>query len=186
MKEIDMRFKKEIFQDFVDKKFEKYKHDPFVFTSSVHGMVGIYINNKVYEINNEQESVDYYGNIDDYAVFKFFETTDDKIESLLKDVQQITTKIEKRIKKIVLVNENQQTFENHIQTYNVWLTRAIILEFEDNKEVMFQKDITPFSEEIDIKKGYELIKEIPSEDAFLENWKENIEPKSSREIIIIE
>lgn len=186
MKEIDMRFKKEIFEEFINKKFEKYKHDPFVFTSSVHGTVGIYINNNVYEINNEQEAVDYYGNTDDYAVFKFIKTTDDKIKSLLKNVEQITTKIEKRIKKIILVNENQQTFENGIQTYNVWLTRAIIFVFEDSKEIMFQKDITPFSEEIDIKKGYELIKEIPSEEAFLEDWKENIEPRSSREINIIE
>lgn len=186
MKELDMRLSQNIFSNFINKKMEKYKCDPFVYTSSVHGMVGLYIDGKIYEINNEQESVDYFGVTDDYAVFKFHETTDDKVKSLLKDVEQITTKIDKKIKKIVLVNENQQIFENEVQTYNVWLTRAIIFFFEDGKELMFQKDITPFSEEIDIRKGYELIKEIPSEDAFLEDWDEKIMPKSSREIIILE
>ena len=186
MKELDMRFNQNVFSNFINKKMIKYKCDPFIYTSSVHGIVGIYIDNQIYEINNKQESVDYFGVTDDYAVFRFHETTEEKVKSLLKDIDQITTKIDKKIKKIVLVNENQQTFENGIQLYNIWLTRAIIFFFDDGKELMFQKDITPFSEEIDIKKGYNLIKEIPSEDAFLEDWEDDITPKSSREIITLE
>ena len=186
MKELDMRFNQNIFSSFINKKMKKYKCDPFVYTSSVHGMVGLYIDDKIYEINNEQESVDYFGVTDDYAVFKFHETTDDNVKSLLKGVEQITTKIDKKIKKIVLVNENQQMFENEIQIYNVWLTRAIIFFFEDGKELMFQKDITPFSEEIDIRKGYELIKEIPSQATFLEGWNKGVTPKCNREIITLD
>ena len=181
----DMRLDVDTFKSFIGKDFKKYKHDPLIYTPTSYGIVGLYIDKEVYEINNEQEVVDYFGTNDEYAVLKFRRTTDEMIKSLLKNVEQITTKIEKKIKKIFLVNENQQTYENGIQTYNVWLTRAVIFIFDDDKELMFQKDITPFSEEIVIKKGYDLLKEIPSEDAFLDGWGDNIEPKSSRELITL-
>ena len=32
------------------------------------------------------------------------------------------------IKKITIINENQQLFENGTQTYNVWLTRGVIFD----------------------------------------------------------
>ena len=186
MKTFDMRFSKDVISTFINKEMKKYKCNQFVYTSSVHGIVGIYIDDKIYEINNEQDSVDYFGNIDDYAVFKFEETSDKDVKSLLKDVELITTKINKIIKKIILVNEDQQLFVNKLQTYDVWLTRAIIFVFEDGKELMFQKDIVPFSEEIDIRTGYQLLEEIPSEKAFLEGWEDAFSPKCIREIITLE
>ena len=40
--------------------------------------------------------------------------------------------------------------------YEVWLTRAIIFEV-GGREISFEKDTVPFSEEITIQRGYNLI-----------------------------
>lgn len=66
----------------------------------------------------------------------------------------------------------------------MWLTRCIIFHFLDH-EISFEKDNIPFSEEIIIRKGYELKKQLSDEKDFLEGWDCEITPKCSREYIII-
>lgn len=175
MKTIDMRFNLDVIKDLLGKCFKKYKSDAFDFTNSVTRTLGVYIDDLVYEFRNEQESVDYFGVTDDYAVFKMIKTTDNDIRSFFLDTEQINTPINEQISKIIVVNENQKT-------YNVWLTRAFIFHLKD-REVCFEKDTVPFSEEIIIRRGYSLLNEIDGTEHFLDDWDDDITPKCSREII---
>ncbi len=68
--------------------------------------------------------------------------------------------------------------------YEVWLTRAIIFEV-GGREISFEKDTVPFSEEITIQKGYKLIDKIPDNDDFLEEWDEEYSPAYKREVVIV-
>ena len=90
------------------------------------------------------------------------------------------------IKKITVVNEHQQLFNQGIQTYDVYVTRAIIFEMEDGGEISFEKDIW-FSEEINIRRGHDLIDKLSSTDSFAENWEgiEGYDTKCDRESIIM-
>lgn len=147
MKNIDIRFNPNIFKKMIGKTFEKYRCDEFTFNNSVTGVIGIFIDGKVYEFRNEQKSVDYFGEQDDYAVFEVSECFESAIKSFFDDTEQIDTPVNQTIKKIALINENQQIFERDTLIYNVWLTRGVIFDLGD-REIAFKKDPCPFSEEI--------------------------------------
>lgn len=185
MKNIDMRFEQEFIRKWIGQIFVKYKCDPFVYTNSVTSVVGLYIGKNVFKLNNTQTTVDYFGTTDDCGVFTINESEDSAIRSLFDNVEQIDMPISEKIKKITLVNENQRIYENGEQTYNVWLTRGIIFHFEE-RELSFEKDNVPFSEEIIIQKGYGLINKFSDEKDFLEGWEDGKTPACSREILIIE
>ncbi len=53
MKTIDMRFDSNIFKQMIGKIFDKYRSDEFIFNNSVTGIIGIFIDEKVYEFRNE-------------------------------------------------------------------------------------------------------------------------------------
>lgn len=143
-----------------------------------------YIDDLVYEFRNEQESVNYFGVTDDYAVFKMINSTDSNVQSFFLDTEQINTPIKEKISKIIVVNENQKLYKNGIQTYDVWLTRGIIF-CMDEREVSFKKDMVPFSEEIYINKGYKLIDAFEDNNDFCDDWdeQEGYHGECSREII---
>ncbi len=92
-----MRFDQSLLKTLVGKKFLKYRNAPFLFTNSVTGIVGLYIGNRIFELRNEQEAVDYFGYIDDYAVLKLKEYASDKIQSFYVNVTQIDTYIDKNV-----------------------------------------------------------------------------------------
>ncbi len=50
----------------------------------------------------------------------------------------------------------------------------------------FEKDTVPFSEEITIQRGYNLIDEISDNDDFLEMWEEEYSPSYKREVVVVE
>ncbi len=60
-------------------------------------------------------------------------------------------------------------------TYDIYLTRAIVFK-TSSKEILFEKSIVPFSDEIDIYKGDNAISHIEDCNDFLEGWDEGIEP----------
>lgn len=182
MKTIDMRFDSKKIKGLVNETFNKYMCDAFDFTNSVTQIVGIYIGDDVYSLTNIQETVDYFGNTDDIAIYKFTETANGNITSAFKNSEMITTPVHGKIEKIHLINENQQIFRNEKQLYNVWLTRGIIF-FVNGREISFEKDNIPFSEEIIIQRGYNLIDKFSDKDEFLTSWNDGIIPKCSREII---
>lgn len=185
MKTIDMRFDSTVFEQMIGKTFHKYRSDEFVFNNSVTGTVGIFVDEKVYKFRNEQKTVDYFGEQDDYAVFEISTSSENEIKSFFDNTKQIDTPINQIIKKITIINENQQLFKNGIQAYNVWLTRGVIFDLGD-REVAFKKDTCPFSEEIEIYRGYDLISKFPQNNDFLEGWGNGEIPKTENQTIPIE
>ena len=182
MKTIDMRFDSNLIQSWIGKSFVKYKCDAFEFTNSVTQIVGLYIGDEVYAFTNVQEAVDYFGTTDDMAVAKLSTTEDSMIKSAFKDVEMISTPVGEVISSVKIVNEQQTMAINGEPAYEVWLTRAIIFEV-GGREISFEKDTVPFSEEITIQKGYDLLEKISDNDDFLEEWDEEYSPEYKREVL---
>lgn len=180
-----MRFDQNTLKKWIGKNFVKYKCDPFAYTNSVTAIAGIFIDKEVYKLTNIQTTIDYFGVNDDCGVFTLEQTESNEIKSLFDNVEQVEIPVSEIIQKITVVNENQQIYKNQEQTYDVWLTRCIIFRFSD-REISFEKDNIPFSEEIIIRRGYELVKQLSSEKDFLEGWDDEITPQCSREYIEIE
>ena len=185
MKKLDMRFDEITFKNFIGQTFHKYRCDPIVYTSSVTQIVGLYIGDEVYKMPNVQEPVDYYGNMDDVAICRFIKAKVADIHSALEGVAQIDTPINGCIEKVVLVNENQQVFENGTQTYDVWLTRGVIF-MVDGREISFEKQNWPYSEEINIERGYNLIDKFGDVRDFSEDWDPGIKAVAVRENVVLQ
>lgn len=187
MKTIDIRFNEKtmsLLNQFLGKKFEKYKCNPFDFSPTVYGIVGIFVDGLIYKLTNFCDVLDYYGKNEDVAVFKFETSEEKEIKSCIVDEEMIETPINSTIQKIHIINENQKLFYHSEQTYNVWVTRGIIFFLEDNREISFEKNIW-FSEDISIQRGYNLIEKFEPTDIFVEGWEEceGYTSSCSREII---
>ncbi len=187
MKNIDVRFSSaemaEI-QDMVGKRMIKYKCDPFEFSTSVYGIVGICLENASYAFTNTTEVADYFGDNEDVAMFKMKRMPFDLITSLIQGQKMIETPVESVISETLVVNEHQKLFEDEVQIYDVQLTRGIIFRFDDGHELSFEKNIW-FSEDISVEKGYNLIERFTPPDEFVEGWSGNYRGECSREIIVI-
>ena len=177
-----MRFDLSLINRWIGKKFNKYKCDTFEFTNSVTQIVGLYIEDEVYSLTNIQEPVDYFGMNDDISVFKLKESEDSSVKSAFKEAEMISTPINGEITSIKVVNELQKMTIDDMPKYEVWFTRAIIFE-AGGREIAFEKSIVPFSEEIIIRRGYNLIDGLESNESFLEDWDDKYSPEYSREII---
>ena len=174
MKQIDVRFTENMvnmLQSMIGKEFRKIKCDPFDYSPLVYGLVGLYIDERVFKLDNYIEAQDFFGTLEDVAMFKLHASEDSEIHSCGENVQMIEVPIMTRIVSIRVVEENQRLFVNNKQTYNVWLTRGVIFELEDEREVSFEKSIW-FSEFIDVQRGYNLIDRFQPTDSFLEEWNE--------------
>ena len=181
----DMRLNEEIFKNMIGHRFVKYKCDAFVYTNSVTGIVGIYLDDGIYKIKNEQESIQYFDSIDDVAVWNINKVENSDIQSYFDNTQQIDNPVDEIIKKITLVNEHQTIEINHIK-YELLVTRSIIFHLE-TKDIYFEKDHVSFSEEIEIKRGHDLINEYPkNNDYFLEEWTEGIVPTIKTDFVSIQ
>ena len=53
--------------------------------------------------------------------------------------------------------------------------------FVDGREISFEKDNVPFSEEIIIQRGYDLIEKLSDEKEFLTSWSESFVPECTRD-----
>lgn len=159
-------------QELIGKQFEYYKQDQFLFTNDVYGIVGICIEKALYVLTNFVEIRDYFGSNEDVGVFRFSSAEDGDIHSYVQGKEMIKMPVNAKIKKITVVNEHQQLFQNGIQTYDVELTRGIVFELDDGLEISFEKDIW-LSEDITIKKGYNLIEEFSPTDT--DGWDEGYE-----------
>ena len=166
----DFRLSESHFKPFIGKCFRKYRCDSFDYTNSVTGVVGIYINDKTFELRNEQESIQYFDSIDDIALWSIKEVNENDIRSFFD--------------KITLVNEHQKVKISD-DIYELWITRAIIFHLE-TKDIYFEKDNTAFSEEIEIKRGHDLVNEFPKKnDFFLNQWINGITPSVETEFVLI-
>lgn len=182
MKVIDMRFHLADIKSLVGKKFERYTCDPFLFSNSVTQNIGLFIDADVFILKNEQKEVDYFGEAEEMAVFQLLPAQERDVKSAFIDTEQIRTVVNQKITRIQLINEEQRVSDHEKILYDVFLTRGIIFFLED-REISFEKDQVPFSEEIFIQKGDHLISTFSDPERFKEDWEDAFTPECFREIL---
>ncbi len=180
---IDKRFKADemnILQQLVGMKIISFKHDEFHFINSSSQVVGIETACGMVYLYSLTEPLDYYGSIEDVAIWQI---THEQYKFVGKK-KFISSPINEKIKEICIVQENQRLFENNEQIYDVWVTRGIIFDFGDY-QYSLEKPIW-FSEDIYIRKGYDLINKFSSVNNFInDDWTDGCTAECSREIIHI-
>ncbi len=82
-------------------------------TNSVYQIVGLYIDDKVFSLENKFQPHDYFGTTEDIAVFNLNKTVDADIRSGLREVEMSDNLINKGIATICIVNENKKFTCNH-------------------------------------------------------------------------
>lgn len=185
MKKINLQFDVEsmkTIKNMIGKTMLKYKCDPFEFSTSVYGIIGIELEDSSYAFTNTVTAMDYYGKKEDVAVFKMENMSFKAIKSMIQNQNMLETPVNSIIADVLVVNEEQQLFENNLQTYEVLITRGIIFIFKDKHELSFEKDIW-FSEDITVEKGYNLIQRFTPTTEFEKSWSGNYKGKCFRKII---
>ena len=177
-----MRFNISNIQRLVGKKFKRYTCDPFLFSNSVTQNIGLFIDADVFILKNEQKEVDYFGEAEEMAVFQLLPAQERDVKSAFIDTEQIRTVVNQKITRIQLINEEQRVSDHEKILYDVFLTRGIIFFLED-REISFEKDQVPFSEEIFIQKGDHLISTFNDPERFKEDWEDAFTPECFREIL---
>lgn len=172
MKCIDVRFDSDMIhmlEKMVGKVFEKYKCDLFLYSGRSYGLVGLYVDGTVSKLLNTLETQDYYGDVEDVAMFTIQPAVDSDIKSPFIDGKMVEIPIMTAIQRIQLIEEHQKLFYNGDQVYDVWLTRGVIFELEDGREISFEKSVW-FSEIIETNRGYHLLEKFSPVEEFIENW----------------
>lgn len=188
MKQIDVRFSEQEMidlQGMIGKRMFKYKCDPFIFSTAVYGIIGIQLENAEYAFTNLVAVMDYYGGLEDVALFKLRRVPFDNIRSFFQGKVMVETPVDSVIRSIKVVNERQRLYEDDILTYEVFVTRGVIFIFEDGHELAIEKDIW-FSEDMIVDKGYNLIDNFTPVSEFEENWHNEFVGKCDREIITLQ
>lgn len=75
MKIIDVSFKLDFIKSLIGQKFLQYRCSPFLVRNSVMSIVDLYINDQKYNLVNFEQAADYFGELDDVAIFEFKEKT---------------------------------------------------------------------------------------------------------------
>ena len=171
LKQYDFRFDSKLIHSFIGKTLTKYKHSKIMNTSSVTGILGFEINDSVFELTNDYESIDYFGLDNEATIFRIANSKWCDVESMINnDVNQNC--INEKIQKILLVNDHTiLKIDQHVE-YDMWDTKAIIFYFE-NYELCFAKQDCWFSQEIEIYKGYNLWEKISDGKDILNDFDDN-------------
>jgi hypothetical protein len=178
----DYRFDQNLFKSFIGKTFNKYKHERFLFTNTVTLYLGFMIDNISYEISNDYEAVDFLDLDGEATICRINQKPWPEI--LSNDDKVIETEIEKTIKSITIINDNFISKSYGKINYDWWETRAIIFNFGE-LEVSFEKTDCPFSMEIEVNKGYDLINKVEDGKFIISDFEQSDEQtiEVNREII---
>ena len=184
MVSIDVRLKNEdiqILQAVVGKTLNRIEHDEFVFTNTSSQAVRFVSGGDLFYLYSFTEPLDYYGAEEDVAVW----SVEKKEYPLIADKSFVTTPVQEKIVAVRIVQEHQMLFENAQQTYDVWVTRGIIIDFGGH-ELAFEKPVW-FSEDIVIRKGYDLLEKFQSVEEICKagKWKEGVTMECSREVMTL-
>lgn len=185
MKKYDFRIDSDRVKNLKNKMFNKYKHAEFEYTNTVTLYVGLMIDDVSYEICNDYEQLDYFGWDNEATVCRIKQkpwelilnnSTSEIVETNINDV----------IKEIIIVNDHYLSFNNGIQNYDLWETRAVIFDFGDY-QLSFEKQDCWFSMEIEINKGENLIEKISDGKFILKDFEQSEKQtiKTERKIIKI-
>lgn len=188
MERIDIRFSKQmidLLRKQVNSTFVKFKADPFIFGNNVYGKLGIYTDSDILLLLDETDVLDYFGDSEDICKLEILEATEDEIISGLKDVTQVDTCINRKIKKIGIVQEIQTMNKNDSPLYELCFTHGLIFYLEDGLEISFEQT-NPFVEDIAICQGYDLITSFNSLDTTSDVCEDGYTLQKSRYIDMIE
>lgn len=181
MKNIDIRIDdagREMLKGLIGKQIVRIEHDEFAFTNTSSQVVRIVASNQDVYIYNFAEPMDYYGSEEDVAVM----TVEGTKYPIVDSKSFIASPVYQVVKQVFLVQENQQVFEDSVQTYDVWVTRGIIFDFGEY-QIAFEK-ASWVSEDIAIWRGYDLVEKFASVENFTKSdfWDSGINAECIRSI----
>lgn len=176
----------EIFKSMVGKTFNKYKHDEYIYSPCVFGIIGVYVDGKAYKLTNILKNVTRFLTDDEVATFELKETEDSKIATFMDNGEMIETPVNDVIKSIKIVTDHQRITTND-NVYEFNHTVGLIFTLAGGNEISFEIG-TWFSEMITIQRGYDLIEKFTKTDEFLEEWEDcdGFVANITREITVIE
>lgn len=172
-----------LLKSIVGKNFDCLRCDPFFYSTSVYGIVGISINSQWISFTNFIEVLDHYGADEDVAVFKVSDCIEQDIHSFTGE-NMLDIPIDMKIIGVDIINENQRLYKSGIQTYDVWVTRGVIFKLENGREISLEKDVW-FSEDIIVERGENLIEKFASTNEFIENFDGEYKAECQRYTITI-
>ena len=97
MKSVNIAFSKNAYKflhEMIGKNFAKIACNKFVYSNSVYGIVGIYVGELIYKVTNFVDAIDYYGKLEDVAVFKLEEASENEIIALAQGAKKIMKIVE--------------------------------------------------------------------------------------------
>lgn len=160
----------ELLKGIIGKTFDFYSCDPFEFSPSVFGIVGIKVEDKFYKLTCNLEKTIRFWNDDEVAQLRFEECGDQRTESRMDGGTMIDMPVRDTIVGIDVINDLEAvTFEGEERTFQS--TKGIIFRLSSGNEISFEVD-TWFSEMITIQRGYNLIDKFTPVDDFLEEWED--------------
>ena len=178
MKTIDIRLSEsevDMLRSMIGKEILACLHDEFQYTQTSTQAVGMMVGDTTYYIYSFVEGLDYFGTDEDVAVLSI---SDEKLP-IIDSKTFVKTPVNEVVKGITLLQENQRVYQDGKQTYDVWLTRGIIIDVGE-RQIAFEKDVW-FSEEIVVHRGYDLEKKFSPVESFGEDWDASIKTECSRE-----
>ena len=171
-----------ILSQMVGCELNKIIHDEFTFTNSVYGKVSLFIGDKIFNILNQLEVVEYYGAKEDIAVLSIKQVEKDEVCSLLKDQKQIAMDVKEIIKSIDIVNYHIYV-KVSTKEYDNCFTEGLIFNL-GNIQVAFERS-SSFIEMIDIYKGYDLISKFTDVSEYGDDFDNPAIVKTERNIVRI-
>ena len=159
---VDKRFDKgsmELVASMIGKGFKKYRCDPFIFNNMVYKIVSLFIEDEVYQLQNNASVQEYFGATEDICNLCVTPASISDARSSLDNVAQIDIPLNASIVQIILVNETQCMYNGDQLIDEYSFARCIIFVLSDGREVSFEKT-DDFSEQIAIRRGYNLVNQI--------------------------
>jgi len=181
MKYTDMRISQTMMtflNSLVHQRLYTLIYDPYQFIVVPYMNVYLEYGDNLYvAISNQRQDVDYYGEKTTMAVMSVecADETDDN-----ENAHHFT--INREIDSIQVINETQKLVNGDECVEQVDLTRAVIVRFTDGVELSFEKQCVPYSEEINVEEGRDLIELIDIPEYFLTHF-ETCQPACSRTVI---
>ena len=125
----------------VGKRFEKYRIDEFVSgtAESSFGVVGLFVDGRVFALTAEQEVRDFFGAQEDIAVVSFAETDESGIGPHLVGVRQVDRPVDRTIEDVLLYEDRQIMQEGGEDAYEYRCIGAIVFKLP-HTEVVFEPD----------------------------------------------
>ena len=175
----------ELIQSLIGKKFEKIKCDAFVFSPTVFGIIGLYVDGKIFKLTSLLKPVERFYSNEEVAQLKIELANDSEIKSMMDDGEMIETPVNDIIRSVIIINDDEMI--SHASEQRVFSsTKGIVFQLKSGNEISFEIG-TWFSEFITVRRGYTLVKQFASTNDFLEEWEDSADynPSVERNIITL-